>query len=200
LRVIRRLSASTAVTSIVTALVVYSVAQAQDNSARKTSIKNFGCINTNYFRGAQPNSVGYKQLAALGVKTVIDLQKDGPENEQSLVEAEGMKFFRIRMSDSDTPSMDQADEFLRLVNDPANHPVYVHCKGGRHRTGAMTAIYRITQDGWSDKQAYQEMKQFDFSYGFGHGSLKEFVFDFYANQERSKQTVSTVAPASSSTR
>jgi tyrosine-protein phosphatase SIW14 len=104
------------------------------------------------------------------------------------------------MSDSDTPSMDQADEFLRLVNDPANHPVYVHCKGGRHRTGAMTAIYRITQDGWSDKQAYQEMKQFDFSYGFGHGSLKEFVFDFYANQERSKQTVSTVAPASSSTR
>lgn len=195
---IRRLSASKAAASVVAVLAVYSLAQAQETSTRKSSIKNFGCINTNYFRGAQPNSTGYKELAALGVKTVIDLQKDGPEDEQQHVEAEGMKFFRIRMSDSETPSMEQADEFLKIVNDPANHPVYVHCKGGRHRTGAMTAIYRITQDGWSDRQAYQEMKQFDFNYGFGHGSLKDFVFDFYANQERNKQTVSTTATSSAS--
>ena len=39
--------------------------------------------------------------------------------------------------------------FLKIVNDPKNQPVYVHCVGGRHRTGVMTAIYRMTVDKWS---------------------------------------------------
>ena len=44
------------------------------------------------------------------------------------------------------PTPDQIVEFLRIVNDPANQPVFVHCWGGRHRTGVMTAIYRMTSD------------------------------------------------------
>ena len=35
---------------------------------------------------------------------------------------------------------------LQIVNDPAQQPVFVHCVGGKHRTGVMTAAYcfRIT--------------------------------------------------------
>jgi protein tyrosine/serine phosphatase len=53
---------------------------------------------------------------------------------------------------------EQTASFLKLVNDAANWPVYVHCKGGRHRTGELTAIYRITNEGWTADQTYQEMK------------------------------------------
>src|SRR5262245_11947321 len=130
---------------------------AQAQAPAGIRIDNFGQINANYFRGAQPEDRDYSDLAALGVKTVIDLTRDGRGNEQGLVEAAGMKFYRIPMTTSDRPSDQAVAEFLKLVTEPANLPVYVHCQGGRHRTGAMTAVYRITQEGWTADQAYAEM-------------------------------------------
>lgn len=195
----RRFSISTACATVFSALLIISAASAQDNSnAKKASIKNFGCINATYYRGAQPEGSDYADLASMGVKTVIDLQRDGKTDEQSQVESAGMKFFRIPMSDRTSPSLEQAAEFLKIVSDPENQPIFVHCKGGRHRTGAMTAIYRVTHDNWSAAQAYQEMKQYDFGYGMGHGALKDFVFAYYSKMDRSKPEVS-VSSVSSST-
>lgn len=201
---IRRFSASVTGTAVATLLVLLSIAQAQEkaqapNNTTKTSIKNFGCINSNYYRGAQPEGQGYSELAALGVKTVIDLQRDGEQDEQQLVETAGMKFFRIKMSDRSSPSYEQASEFLKIVSDPANQPVYVHCKGGRHRTGAMTAVYRIEHDGWTAEKAFEEMKAFDFNRGFGHGSLKDFVFAYYTSYDQ-KKPVAAAASVDSSTK
>jgi protein tyrosine/serine phosphatase len=70
------------------------------------------------------------------------------------------------------------------VNDPANQPVYVHCQGGRHRTGVMTAVYRLTHDGWNADRAFSEMKEYEFAKGLGHGALKQFVYDFYTTLMR----------------
>lgn len=156
---------------------VPSLARAQALSG--IQIDNFGRINANYFRGAQPDRGDYSDLAALGVKTVIDLTRGGREDERGLVEAAGMKFYRIPMTTSDRPSDQAVAEFLKLVTNPANLPVYVHCQGGRHRTGAMTAMYRMTQDGWTADQAYAEMKQYKFEGFPGHPALKQFVYDAY---------------------
>jgi protein tyrosine phosphatase (PTP) superfamily phosphohydrolase (DUF442 family) len=112
------------------------------------------------------------------VKSVIDLQEDGERGEQQSVESAGMKFFRIGLRDNAWPTEDQAQQFLNLVNDPANQPVFIHCHGGRHRAGAMTAIYRMTHDGWTAERAYAEMKQYGFDKGIGHGALKDYVFDY----------------------
>jgi protein tyrosine/serine phosphatase len=69
---------------------------------------------------------------------------------------------------------------LKLVNDPANQPVYVHCKGGGHRSGQTTAIFRITNDGWTSDQAYKEMKNYDFKDSFFYPRpLKKYVFSYY---------------------
>jgi protein tyrosine/serine phosphatase len=144
------------------------------------SIANFGRISDTYFRGAQPKGHDYADLAALGVKTIIDLTRDGEAAEEAFVEHAGMKFFRIPMTTSDRPADGAVGRFLALVNDPANQPVYVHCQGGRHRTGVMTAIYRLTHDGWNADRAFAEMKQYEFEKGLGHGALKTFVYDFYA--------------------
>lgn len=151
-----------------------------DKTKPEVGVKNFGRINQNYFRGAQPKGWDYVSLAQLGIKTVIDLQHDGNPTEKGLVEAKGMNFFRIGMWDNRKPTLEQVAEFLKIVNNPANQPVFIHCKGGRHRTGVMTAVYRMTHDGWTVEQAYVEMKQYDFGYGFGHGPLKEFAYEYYA--------------------
>jgi protein tyrosine phosphatase (PTP) superfamily phosphohydrolase (DUF442 family) len=142
-------------------------------------IDNFGKINDNYFRGAQPKGGDYAALAALGVKTVIDLQKDGPSNEAGYVKATGMNFFRIGMTTTAAPTDAQIAQFFKIVNDPANQPVFVHCAGGRHRTGTMTALYRMTFDAWTPTQAYNEMKQYRFEGFPDHPVLRNYVYAYH---------------------
>jgi len=163
---------------------------------RHIRIDNFGKVNDRFYRGSQPKGSDYPDLAALGVKTVIDLQKGGPSNEAGIVQRAGMRFFRIPMTTSDPPTSGQVAEFFVIVNDPANQPVYVHCAGGRHRTGTMTALYRITYDGWTADQAYSEMKQYHFEGFFGHPALKNFVFAYRpANAGHAGVLATSVVPA-----
>ncbi len=183
------LATVSAVFCVMSALTVTLAAQRADIS--KIRIKNFGCINENFYRGAQPREKDYADLAAAGVKTVIDLQQDGEANEQQLVEGAGLKFYRIGLRDNSWPTPDKAEQFLKIVNDPANQPLFIHCHGGKHRAGVMTAIYRITHDGWSADRAYAEMKQYDFESGFGHGALKAYVYDYYAHNSQKGVVVTT---------
>jgi tyrosine-protein phosphatase SIW14 len=143
-------------------------------------INNFGAVNASYYRGAQPKGQDFADLAALGVKTVIDFQDYGDPAEPGLVERAGMKFVRIGMTTRIVPTKEQLTQFLSIVNDPANQPVYVHCAGGRHRTGVMTAIYRMTQDRWDGKQAFSEMKKYNFGADYLHPEFKKFVLTYKA--------------------
>jgi protein tyrosine/serine phosphatase len=157
-----------------------SVAQVAVRPAVPTlTIPNFGRINDAYYRGSQPKAHDYIDLAKLGVKTVIDLTKNGDTTESTSVQNQGMKFIRIPMTTTERPAGEAVERFLKIVNDPANQPVYVHCQGGRHRTGVMTALYRLTHDGWTADRAFDEMRQYEFEKGFGHSALKSFLFDFY---------------------
>jgi tyrosine-protein phosphatase SIW14 len=143
-------------------------------------IDNFGRVNANYYRGAQPEGRDYADLAALGVKTVINLTSDdAARDEPARVAAAGLKYVQIPMTTHEPPTAAQLAQFLQIVSDPASQPVYVHCVGGRHRTGVMTAAYRMTQEGWSSDQAFNEMKQYKFGADFLHAEFKSFVYDYH---------------------
>lgn len=151
-------------------------------------IKNFGKVNDNYFRGSQPTKPQVAALKAMGVKTIIDLRKDYVPEARQWATEQGLNYFNLPLLPGRRATKEQTEYFLRLVNDPANAPVYVHCKGGRHRTGAMTAVYRITHDGWTAEQAFEEMLKYDFNDGFfggGPSAQKKFVFEFYEQQKKS---------------
>lgn len=179
-------SRSAYVSAVLVALsmVVLAAAETKTTKLSRIAIKNFGCVSENYYRGAQPQKQDYAALASLGVKTVIDLECEGETDEQEMVESNGMKFFRFGMNTTDRPDSQTVGQFLKIVNDPANQPVFVHCHGGRHRTGVMTAIYRLTHDRWTADQAYAEMKQYEFGKGFGHGALKDYVYEYRANLDK----------------
>jgi protein tyrosine phosphatase (PTP) superfamily phosphohydrolase (DUF442 family) len=145
----------------------------------RVRIDNFGQINANYYRGEQPEGRDYADLAALGIRTVIDLQGDGDNHDEArLVEAAGMTFYRIPMTTHVPPTPEQLAFFKQIVNDPIHQPVYVHCKGGKHRTGVMTAVYRMEQDGWTADRAFKEMKQYEFGWDFLHPEFKKFVYGY----------------------
>ena len=158
-------------------------AEAQSTTAAVATtnvrIDNFGQIAPGYYRGGQPEGRDYTDLASLGVHTVINLTSDdAKENEQAMVTKAGMGYVQIPMTTHEPPSTAELARFLSIVNDPARQPVYVHCVGGRHRTGIMTAVYRMTQDGWTADQAYGEMQKYKFGAAFLHPEFKAFVFDY----------------------
>jgi uncharacterized protein (TIGR01244 family) len=169
-----------------TSLTIPAAAQNRDTGVRSSAvdisniqIDNFGRINPNYYRGAQPKGRDYVDLASLGVKTLINLTSDDADaSEQAMAEKAGLKYVQIPMTTRQSPTSGQIASFLALVNDPANQPVYVHCVGGRHRTGVMTAAYRMTLDGWNAEQAFGEMKRYKFGADFLHPEFKAFVYGY----------------------
>jgi len=167
----------------------------QDPAFENIKIRNFGKMDDRFYRGAQPDESDYKVLKALGVKTVIDLQDRPTSYEKRDVEALGMRYVNIPMSDSSYPKEGTIAAFMKVVNDPMTGRFFAHCAGGRHRTGVVGAVYRFNVNHWNYDQVYAEMKDYDFYTRFGHGDLKTFVED-YAKRMPSSAT-STAAAASS---
>jgi protein tyrosine/serine phosphatase len=158
-------------------------------------IENFGKVNDHFYRGAQPEGHNYEQLAAFGIKTIVDLREDAMEDARAATERAGMRYINLPMKEKSYPQADTATRFLEIINDEANWPVFVHCAGGKHRTGVMTAIYRMSVDGWGVDQAYQEMKQYHFYTSWGHGCYKDYVYDYYRDLSAQSQRQRATPPA-----
>lgn len=151
---------------------------APSTAADGIAIDNFGRVDAHYYRGGQPEEGHYEALSRLGVRTVIDLRENGEGDEARLVEHAGMAFVRIPLTTNVAPTRAQVAQFLDIVTDPARQPVYVHCQGGKHRTGVMTAVYRMERDGWTAEQAFEEMQHYGFGSPFLHPELKRFVDEY----------------------
>jgi protein tyrosine/serine phosphatase len=187
---------------ILAALVlgVISYARPKDKAISKANgsavnVENFGQVTDFYYRGAQPRGEEYNQLAAIGIKTIIDLRDDAKDYARALTEQAGMKYINLPLDDKGYPPPDAASKFLSLVNDKENWPVYVHGAGGRHRTGAMTAVFRMTVQGWDAGRAYEEMKDYDFYTRFGHKAMKRFVFDYYRGLKQAENITEMLTTA-----
>lgn len=186
---IRTLSpAVLAILALVFAFSPAAIAQKKDGQTENVKIKNFGQMDERFFRGARPKDEDLQALAALGVTTIIDLTDNSREYEQPAVEAAGLKYINIPMVDKSYPSLDQINEFMKVVNDPSTGKFFVHCAGGRHRTGVVGAVYRFNVNKWSLDQVMAEMEQYDFSSGFGHGKQKDFVKDYWQQFQTQKVT------------
>lgn len=184
--------ASLAAVALVLTLSAISFAKKADSKFPNVKISNFGQMDARFYRGARPDKKDYPALAALGIKTVIDLTDNSRSYEQPAVEAAGLRYVNIPIVDKSAPSTEQVNAFLKLVNDPKTGKFFVHCAGGRHRTGLMGAIYRFNHDHWNFDQAYAEMLQYDFYTSNGHGKQKDFVQDYW-KQFQATQTAATVA-------
>jgi tyrosine-protein phosphatase SIW14 len=179
---------------VVLAIASACFAQTEPTSFPNVKIGNFGRMDTNYYRGAQPEPGDYQSLKDLGINTVIDLRNDPTEYEKREVEALGMKYVNIPMSGWKSPKDRDLNTFLALLEDPATGTIFVHCKAGIHRTGVAGAVYRFTKYGWDYDKAYAEMKNYNFSSGLVHGALKGYVKDYAKRMQEQQASAKNAAP------
>ena len=158
-----------------------------DTAFSNIKISNFGQMDERFYRGARPKQKDFQALKDLGINTIIDLTDNTPE-ERGYAEAVGLKYVNIAIPDKKDPSDAQVAQFLKIANDPGTGKFYVHCAGGRHRTGVMGAIYRFNKYHWNFDQVYNEMLKFDFYTSNGHGGQKKYVENYAAHIQSESTT------------
>jgi uncharacterized protein (TIGR01244 family) len=79
------------------------------------------------------------------------------EDERAAVEKAGLKYFNIPV-EYRNPTDAQVDEFLKITDDPANRPMFIHCTAAI-RVGAFWMIRRAMRDGLTVDAALEEGKK-----------------------------------------
>ncbi|CAN5390694.1 hypothetical protein BH11CYA1_BH11CYA1_43870 [soil metagenome] len=130
------------------------------DSIKPMPISNFHQVSSRLYRGGQPNEQGFEALRELAVKTVVSLRwrKQRVDSEKLIVERLGMRFISIPLNYWTLPNDAHVKELLKIIDDQANHPIFIHCFHGADRTGVMVAMYRILRHDWSLQEAYKEMR------------------------------------------
>jgi len=124
-------------------------------------LANLGRVAPGVYRGAQPEAAGYATLKKMGIMTVINLRTS--MSERAAVEEAGMRSIEVPVEMSRDGLRAKVDMVVALMADPANQPLFVHCRQGRDRTGIVVAAYRMKIEGWPLSEAEAEMKAFGFN-------------------------------------
>ncbi len=155
-------------------LIPVGAHQTERISGAFPGLANVGRVTPGVYRGAQPEAAGYATLKKMGIKTVINLRTSMSERAQ--VEAAGMQSFEVPMEMSRDGLRAKVDRVVALMADPANQPVFVHCRHGQDRTGIVVAAYRMKIEGWPLADAEAEMQAFGFNNIWVN--FKRFIRDY----------------------
>ena len=132
------------------AIALCSMAALRQEQAELAPIRNFVRVDAQFCTGGQPRLEHLAQLKADGVKAILNLRQPGEHRaaeEEAKAKELGLKYFNIPVAYSD-PKEEQASEFLKITDDPANRPIFIHCTAAI-RVGAFWMIRRVLRDGWS---------------------------------------------------
>lgn len=161
-------------------LVLFAIAATvlQAGSAPPSHIKNFGEVNAQIYRGAQPSLMGLQELRASGVRLVIDLREPGTATarEKTAVQALGMQYVNVPFSPWSAPRASQVEAVLTLLSASNLEPAFVHCRRGKDRTGTVIACYRIRHDHWDTRRALTEAH--DYGMSSKERGMRSFILHF----------------------
>jgi len=138
----------------------FSCSVSYSQEAPLPPIRNFLKVNDQFCTGAQPRLEHLAKLKADGVKAIINLRQTSEhraEEEEAEEKKLGLKYFNIPVVYG-SPKDEQVDEFLKITDDPANRPMFIHCTAAI-RVGAFWMIRRVVRDGWTIEKAEEEAKK-----------------------------------------
>jgi protein tyrosine/serine phosphatase len=124
-------------------------------------VHNLYRITPNLYRSEQPTALGFRNLEKLGIRTVINLRWFNDDHKKAagtLLRTERVKILTWDIDDHHVIAV------MRLLRDPANGPFLIHCQHGADRTGLMSAMYRILEQGWTAKDAIAELEGGGYGY------------------------------------
>jgi uncharacterized protein (TIGR01244 family) len=143
----------------VLALLLAVPAAGQVQRGEIDGVTNFSRVDATVGCAGATSPSAMAGLKREGFVSVVNLRlasEPGAEVEESRAAAEtaGLKYIHLPFSPA-APDAEIVKQFLGVVADPANQPVFIHC-GSANRVGAVWMIKRARQDGWSLERARAE--------------------------------------------
>ncbi|KAJ8331499.1 tyrosine-protein phosphatase required for protection against superoxide stress (By similarity) [Batrachochytrium dendrobatidis] len=125
---------------------------------------NFGLVEERLYRSGQPNELNFPFLEKLGLKTVIFLAPEEPNQRfLNFIDDQEINFFHLGFNSTanawDPISEEVVLESLEHMLDPRNYPVMVMCNLGRHRTGTVVGCLRKLQK-WNLASIFEEYRRY----------------------------------------
>jgi tyrosine-protein phosphatase SIW14 len=122
-------------------------------------IPNFGQVTPTLYRGGQPSAKGFEKLANMGINIVVDTGRS--RRDEALIRNLGMTYVSLAWY-CPFPKDKVFARFIEITRENPGKKIFVHCRLGDDRTGMMIAAYRMGQQGWTAKEAMQEMHEFGY--------------------------------------
>lgn len=124
------------------------------------AIFNFTRVSDQYCTGGQPKLEALEKLKSEGVKAIVNLRQPSEHrasDEEAKAKELGLRYYNIPVVYRD-PKEEQVTEFLKITDDPANRPIFIHCTAAI-RVGAFWMIRRVLRDGWTVEAAEEEARK-----------------------------------------
>ncbi|PKA60940.1 putative tyrosine-protein phosphatase [Apostasia shenzhenica] len=125
---------------------------------------NFSPVGKGIYRSGLPGVENIAFLETLNLRSVVYLCPEPyPEAMADFVRSKRIRIFQFGIDGSKEPSVvipiDAIMGALRIVLDMRNHPVLIHCKRGKHRTGSLVGCFRKLQN-WCSGSIVEEYIRF----------------------------------------
>ncbi len=140
-------------------------------------IRNFTKVDATTGCAGATDPKALAEVAKRGYKSVLNLREateQGVALDESKVAAEGagMKYIHLPFNPG-KPDPAVADNFIKIVTDKANQPIYSHC-GSANRVAGLWITKRMLVDKWTEEKALEEAK----AIGLTNETLKQFALDY----------------------
>lgn len=125
---------------------------------------NFAMVDNGIFRSGFPDSANFGFLKSLRLRSVICLCPEPyPETTSEFLKANGIRLYQFGIDGCKEPFVnipnDTIREALKVALDVRNHPLLIHCKRGKHRTGCLVGCIRRLQR-WCLSSVFDEYQRF----------------------------------------
>ncbi len=160
-------------------------------------IPNFCKVTDDLYRGDEPSANGMKAVREMGVRTVICVRSWSSHGTKDRMKGLGMRYEQIFIV-AWQPTDDEIVQFLRIMADRKNRPVFMHCYTGGDRVGLLTAFYRVVYCGWPKEEALNEMLYGGYAF---HEMLVKYLATYFENanidelKRRAGVTDQSITPA-----
>jgi uncharacterized protein (TIGR01244 family) len=151
------------------------------DAVAQEEIRNFLWVNTEFCTAGQPTVEQLQGLKDQGVRAVLNLRPPTEFDataEAARVRELGMAYYNVPVPGSGAIEDARVEEFLRLSDDTANQPMFIHCASA-NRVGAFWLIRRVLRDGWDVARAEEEATRV----GMRAASLREFALDYISRHQ-----------------
>ncbi|XP_074582686.1 inositol diphosphatase DSP2-like [Curcuma longa] len=119
---------------------------------------NFAMVDHGIYRSGFPSPDNFRFLKTLKLRSILCLCQDPyPDVNIEFLQENRITLFKIGIDGSKEATIpeNRIREALKVVLDVHNHPLLIHCKRGKHRTGCVVGCLRKLQ-GWCIASAIDE--------------------------------------------